>query len=115
MRLTDKEKKLLILAFDDSAKVGEAMNALRAIMKVWINRYPDGYTLIQDLEAPEKVVYRDRVVHEASPWGDYTLGFGKHKGQMLRDIDPGYLMWCLDHFNGLWDDTRTAIEKYLDL
>lgn len=115
MRLSDKEKKLLILAFDDAASVGEAMNALRFLMKTWIEKYPDGYTLIQDLEAPEKVVYRDRVVRQESPWGDYVLSFGKFKGEMLKDVDPGYLMWCYNNFENMWPETRTAIERYLDL
>jgi hypothetical protein len=115
MRLSEREKKLLILAFDDAAPVGEAMNALRALLKTWIGKYPDGYTLIQDLEAPEKVVYRDRVVKQESPWGDYELGFGKYRGRMLKEVDPSYLLWCLRNFDGLWEDTRMAIEKYLNL
>jgi hypothetical protein len=115
MRLDSKERKLLILAFDPAASVGEAMNALRAVMKGWIERYPDGHALVKDLEKggmeiQEKVVYRDAV----SPYASVVLQFGKHKGCRLDQVPATYLEWVLDNFDDLWPETRRAIERYLE-
>jgi hypothetical protein len=79
VKLGPKERKLLVLAFDPAASVGESMNALRAVMKGWIARYPDGHALVKDLEEGgteirEKVIYRDTV----SPYASVVLQFGKH-------------------------------------
>ena len=114
MKLNSKERKLLILAFDPAAAVGEAMNALRAVMKGWLERYPDGYALVKDLEEGEagtrqKVVYRDAV----SPYASVVLQFGKHKGCRLDEVPADYLEWVLDNFDDLWPETRRAIERYL--
>jgi hypothetical protein len=115
MRLSDKEKKLLILAFDNAAEVGEAMAAIRALIKAWIQKYPDGYCLIQNLEAPEKVIVRERIVYRnENPYGDFELNFGKHRGERLKDVPVSYLLWCLENFEGLWPATRRAIEGYLE-
>jgi hypothetical protein len=115
MRLSDKEKKLLILAFDHAAEVGEALAAIRALAKVWVLKYPDGYKLIQDLEFPEKVVVREKVIYRnTSPYGDFELCFGKHCGERLRDVPVSYLLWILENFEDLWPETRKAIEKYLE-
>jgi len=27
---------------------------------------------------------------------DTVLDFGKHKGEALRDVDPGYIIWMVD-------------------
>ncbi len=111
MKLTDRQRKLLILAFDPAATVGEAANALRVLFRDWIAKYPDGYKLVQDLESSttrvkEKIIYR-------SPYGDVVLGFGKYKGKALRDVPVTYLLWVLNNFEGLWPETRTAIKRYL--
>ena len=29
--------------------------------------------------------------------GDFTLKFGKHKGQKFSEVDKDYLKWCLEH------------------
>jgi hypothetical protein len=97
MRLSHKEKKLLILAFDSAAEVGEAVAAIRALIKVWISKYPDGYSLIQDLEAPGEVVMREKIVYRnESPYGNFVLNFGKHRGAPLQDIPVSYLLWILE-------------------
>ena len=115
MKLNEREKKLLILAFDSAAEVGEAMAAIRALIKAWISKYPDGYSLILDLEAPEKVVMRERVVYRnESPYGNFELNFGKHRGERLRDVPVSYLLWILENWDDLWPTTRRAIESYLD-
>jgi hypothetical protein len=115
VKLDPKERKLLVLAFDPAASIGEAMNALRAVMKSWIERYPDGHALVKDLEEGEgeireKVVYRDTV----SPYASVVLGFGKHRGCRLDEVPADYLEWVLDNFDDLWPETRRAIERYLE-
>jgi hypothetical protein len=115
MKLSAKEKKLLILAFDQAAEVGEALAAIRALAKIWLEKYPNGYDLVADLESgsrevSEKIVYRTR-----SPFADVVLEFGKYRGQRLDETDPSYLLWVLRNFKDLWPETRTAIERYLNL
>jgi hypothetical protein len=115
MKLSTKEKKLLILAFDQAAEVGEALAAIRALAKGWVLKYPDGYSLIRDLEAPEKVVVQERIVYRyLSPYGEFELNFGKHRGEKLRNVPVSYLVWVLENFDGLYTTTKTAIEKYLE-
>jgi hypothetical protein len=115
MKLSVREKKLLILAFDHAAEVGEALGAIRSLAKAWITKYPDGYALIQDLEAPEKIVVRERIIYrDANPYGDFELNFGMYRGERLRDIPVSYLIWCLENFENLWPSTRRAIEGYLE-
>jgi hypothetical protein len=114
MKLSAKEEKLLILAFDQAAEVGEALAAIRALAKVWLEKYPDGHALVKDLESgtevKEKIIYKTK-----SPFADVVLGFGMHCGKRLDEVDPSYLLWVLRHFENLWPETRTAIEIYLNL
>jgi hypothetical protein len=51
---------------------------------------------------------------EAKSLGRFVLRFGQHRGKCLRDVDPGYLVWVLRNFTGLWPETRNAIERYLE-
>jgi hypothetical protein len=113
VRLDPKERKILLLAYDPAASVGESLNALRVVFKNWLLKYPDGHALVKDLESgevTEKVVYRTR----GSPYGEMTLSFGKHAGKAIRDVPIDYLLWVLDKFEDLWPSTRRAIEKYLE-
>jgi hypothetical protein len=110
MKLSDRERKLLVLAFNPASTTGEAMNALRVIFRNWIQKYRDGRELVKDLESgEEKVVYRGG---KADIYGAVTLGFGKYKGRPLKDIPIDYLLWVLENFEDLWPSTRRAIEKY---
>ena len=112
MKLNERERKLLLLAFDPAASIGESANALRALFKNWLLKYPDGHALVKDLETGEvheKVVYRT-----TSPYGEVILGFGKYRGEAIKDVPIDYLFWILDNFDDLWPRTRTAIEKYLE-
>jgi hypothetical protein len=115
MKLSDKEKKLLILAFDQAAEVGEVLGAIRSLAKVWVQKYPDGYALIKDLEAPEKIVVQEKVVYQnQSPYAEFSLSFGKHRGERLADVPVSYLLWILENFEDLWPATRKAIEGYME-
>jgi hypothetical protein len=112
MKLEQRERKLLLLAFDPAASVGESANALRALFKNWLIRYPDGHALVKDLETGE---VRERVVFRSeSPYGEVVLGFGKYRGEAIKDVPVDYLLWILDNFDDLWPQTRTAIERYLE-
>lgn len=114
MRLTDRERKLILLAFDPAAEPGEAVGAVRALAKTWISKYPDGHALVKDLEAPEQEVVKEKVVYRTeSPFADFELPFGKHRGAPLRDVPVEYLLWVLHNFEGMWPTTREAIERYL--
>jgi hypothetical protein len=112
VRLTDRERKLILLAFDPAAEPGEAVGAVRALAKTWITKYPDGHALVKDLEQPEweieKIVYKTE-----NPCADFELTFGKHRGEALRDIPVSYLLWVLHNFEDMWPTTREAIERYL--
>jgi hypothetical protein len=115
VKLGLKERKLLILAFDPAASVGESLNALRAVMAGWIKRYPDGHALVKDLEeggteVRERIVYCERT----SPYASVVLGFGKYRGCRLDEVPVTYLEWVLENFDDLWPETRRAIERYLE-
>ena len=63
VKLDPKERKLLLLAYDPAASVGESLNALRVVFKNWLLKYPDGHALVKDLESGEvreKIVYRNQ-------------------------------------------------------
>ena len=114
MKLDDREKKLLLLAFDPAARTGETVNAINALALRWLRKYSDGHELIKDLESGgteirEKIVYRTQ-----SPFAAVVLGFGKHRGRRLDEVDPTYLLWVLENFDALWPETRAAIESYLN-
>jgi hypothetical protein len=112
VRLSDLERKLLTLAFDPSASVGESMNALRVIFRNWVEKYPDGHALVKDLESREvreKIIYRSA----ESPYGNLILNFGKYRGKAIGDVPVEYLIWVRDNFEDLWPQTRKAIERYL--
>ena len=94
MKLSDRERKLLILAFDPAATAGEAMNALRVVFRDWIQKYSDGHALVKDLESGGTVVPEQR----ASPYSNVVLGFGKHRGKCLRDVSVDYLFVGLEQF-----------------
>jgi hypothetical protein len=115
VKLDSKERKLLLLAFDAGATPDEALGALRVLFRNWLVKYPDGHELIKDLES-EKVEVREKIVYrqEPSPYGEVVLKFGKYEGEKIKDVDPEYLLWVLDHFTDLWPSTRKAIEHYLE-
>lgn len=33
----------------------------------------------------------------------YIIGFGKNKGKRILDVEPNYIKWCLENFEGLRD------------
>ena len=98
----------MLLAFDSGAAPGESANALRVLFRDWIRDYRDGHELVKDLEG-EKIVEGKK----ENPYGEVVLGFGKYRGRKIKDVEISYLLWVLDSFEGLWPQTRKAIERYL--
>ena len=47
--------------------------------------------------------------------GDFTLKFGKHKGQKFSEVDKDYLKWCLE--NDIFSDDKykwnSKIREYI--
>jgi hypothetical protein len=113
MKLDNREKKLLLLAFDPAASVGETVNAVNVLALHWLKKYADGHELVQALENGETKI-KERIVYRTqSPFASTVLGFGKHRGKRLDEVDPSYLLWILKNFDDLWEETREAIERYL--
>ena len=120
MKLTEIEKKILLLAMDRSAPDGEVTAAAGRLIRLFRKRYRDGYELIGDLESlPERKPLIDaRARHAAwlrrrATFGQVTLRFGKHCGKPLAQIPADYLIWVLRNCSRLNLYTREAIEGFL--
>lgn len=128
MNLTDTEKKVIMLAMDRSAQIGEVANAAVKLIELLRKRYFSGHELLKDLESiqrteikyidrikvVERIMWRDRVQFKQRPFAEYKLMFGKHKGKKLEEIPVDYLLWVLDNFDDLNTHQREAIETFLD-
>jgi hypothetical protein len=116
MILSDKERKLILLAFDPAAQPGESVGAIRALAKQWIPKYEDGHALIKELEGSQSQSRPNngKTRTATNPYAEFRLGFGKHAGEPLKNIPADYLVWTLHNFKQLWPETRNAIERYLD-
>ena len=124
MRLTETEKKCLILAFDRSTPEGEMIAAAGRLVRLLRKRYRDGYEVLGDL-APKAAkrsiedIRRDRETRQAAwlrrraTFGAVTLRFGKHRGKPLSNIPADYLLWVLRNCSRLKPALREAIEGYL--
>lgn len=60
--------------------------------------YLTGVNLItgKDLEQRNTTSKKDKKEIET---GDIKLPFGKHRGKKLKDLDKGYMQWCIDNFD----------------
>jgi hypothetical protein len=34
---------------------------------------------------------------------EYCIGFGKNRGKKILEVEPDYIRWCLENFDGLRD------------
>ena len=91
MKLSDRERKLLILAFDLGSTAGEAMNALRVVFRNWITKYPDGHELVKDLEGREGI-------ERKNSYGEVVLGFGKFRGSKNQEMPSLIFALGLEQF-----------------
>lgn len=46
--------------------------------------------------------------------GELMVGFGKHIGTPLVQVDPGYLEFCLRKFDGLTEETRECFQAAVE-
>jgi len=80
-----------------------------------VAKYEDGYELIQRLETAQTEIREWIVYQSSSPYAGTILQFGRHRGKRLDEVDPAYLLWVLENFDGLWPSTQLAIERYLEI
>jgi len=71
MKVSVRERKLLLLIFDPASSAGEAANAVRVLFRNWINKYSNRHGLVKDLKPGgnairKMIVYKDR----ESPYGN---------------------------------------------
>ena len=74
MKLTETEKKILILAMDTSASDGETAAAATKFIRSLRDRYKSGYELIKDLDTGDAL--SSLVTKAAAPQQSYTRPFG---------------------------------------
>jgi hypothetical protein len=107
MKLSELEKKILILAMDHNAANGEFTNAAVKFVNLLRKRYKSGHEFIADLETlPE------RQTDSVNRFGDFIMPIGKYKGTPLKNIPIKTLTWYLANIN-LWPATKMAIEGWL--
>src|SRR5260370_35037838 len=94
MKLTDQQRKLVLLAFDQSAATGEVSNAAMALINSLRKEYKDGHEFIK-ARAGNGAVSTSKPI-EGVNYGNVVLTFGKYNGKMLKEVDPGYLLWAVD-------------------
>jgi hypothetical protein len=105
LTLTPTEKKLLILALDHAAPAGEIASAGACLIKQLRKRFPDGYSLLAELEGPHD--------SESSKYASVLWTFGKHRGKKLSEIPATYLLWAINNMDALDRYLRCAVERYL--
>ena len=112
MKLSDQQRKLIMLALDPGAPLGEVDNAARAFIKGLRKEYKDGHEFIAALGngAPSALKPLEGV-----NYGNVALTFGPHKGKLIKEVDPGYLMLVLDTLPPARINkyTRIAMQRYL--
>jgi hypothetical protein len=88
MQLSDKEKLILALALDPAVQAGEMVSAATKLIESWRRR--DVH--VEDFEMEQILVPARK---ERKFWRpDYGLSkmpWGRHKGEMFKDIAPQYL------------------------
>jgi hypothetical protein len=112
MRLSDQQRKLIMLALDPGASAGEVDNAARAFIKGLRKEYRDGHEFMAALGNGGPAVPKPR---EGTNYGDVMLTFGKHRGKLIKEVDPGYLMMALDTIpaHRISKYTRIAMQRFL--
>jgi Putative quorum-sensing-regulated virulence factor len=114
VNLTDTEKKILILAMDRSAAIGEIRQAALKLIVLLRKRYTSGHDLIKEFEKIQGRTEVKVVTVKHDPYGNFVMPFGKYRGEKLMDVPLDYLIWILDNFEDLRESTRTVIQNYVD-
>lgn len=124
---TEKETKLIRLAMDGAAHPGERDNCASMLIQSLLKRGIDSEKFI-NLSGPrvyephkekKQYQYKANGKHacpfcQGPDWGAYVISFGKHKGEMLRNIPLSYLQWCLRELVDSRPDLITAINRYFE-
>jgi len=96
-----------------TAEVMSAMMSAGLIPADWDEALQTQHRLQQSLDEEWKkygyALYRDRSDESL------RLGFGKHTGCLLDDVDPQYLRFCHDTFADLTPETREQFSRRLDV
>jgi hypothetical protein len=104
-----REQKLIALALDEAAAVGEVQNS--AIMLIQSLRKrgmrPEALILGSELRAPSRL---DTPLERARR---RTMPFGRNRGRRLDCIEPSYLQWVLDEADYASLELKEAIRLVL--
>jgi uncharacterized protein (DUF3820 family) len=107
---TPTEARLLRLALNDGAQVGEIQNSAVMLIKNLRRRgmRPEALILGSELAAQEEQLSAalDRARRRVMP-------FGRYKGRQLQAIEENYLRWCLRECRCLSLGLREAIKLVL--
>jgi len=92
--LSERERKLLQLGLGIGAYNGEIDNAavmfFRSLRARGVNAEQ-----IEEATGPTSVVSPGDVIYTRPDYGLTQMRFGKHKGELFKDIPPAYLGWLL--------------------
>jgi uncharacterized protein (DUF3820 family) len=99
MPFSEKEAKLYRMALDKAASEGEIANAAIALIRSLRDRGVSAY----DTKESSNFQQQPPPPRPDDPneylWpGTIRMPWGKHQGTPLAEIDPGYLRWCVEHF-----------------
>ena len=92
--LNDLEKKLLALALDPSVSPGEMTNASVKLIESFRRRDLSVDDFVAPLSNAQAAERKPRKTWKPA-YGLCVFPWGKHKGEMFKDIAPGYLKYQL--------------------
>ena len=106
--LTEIEMKLLTLALDKGAYEGEAENA--AVM--FVRKLRERNVKVDDLFVQNQQQPPQNTA--VSKYGDEKMTFGKHRGEMIKNVPLNYLIWAINNCANMDSKLRLAIHKFIE-
>jgi hypothetical protein len=58
---------------------------------------------LQDYFSKMQRQKRNTNTQTSSDLEEYCIGFGKNRGKKILEVEPDYIRWCLENFDGLRD------------
>jgi uncharacterized protein (DUF3820 family) len=106
---TQLERKLIALALDEAAAVGEVQNSAVMLIQSLRRRgmRPEALILGSELRTPS---LSHTPLERARR---FRMPFGRHQGRQLQAIEENYLRWCLRECRCLSLGLREAIRLVL--